>query len=208
MTTKTERKPVENGAVNRIAKVAAGVTKIDVTIRGLPPGVMFQGKGLMEADAERGPGKPRPPEEEARLRAHWTGSGKNRQLCVPAVMLYNCLCKAAGHFKFKGTTKYSSIVASTVAFETDMIPLGTDEFQTHVEYCRIPPKTGAMVKIGRPLIPEWSASFVIIADAEMYDPNVLQDILKHAGKMIGIGAGRPELKRPYGKFSVESFEIR
>lgn len=200
-------KTAESTTNIRVSKSPPGVKRVRVRIKGIAPGVMFQGKGLMEQDGGK-PGKPRPPEEEARLRAHWTGSGKGKQLCVPAVMLYNCFCKAAGFFKFKGNMKMSTIVASTVAFEVDEIPLGTDQFETHVEYVRIPPKTGAMVKVGRPLLREWSAEFYLIVDDEMYDAAKLEEIIRHAGKMIGIGAGRPELKRPYGKFIVDDFQIQ
>lgn len=197
----------DNGAGSSKASVpvvAGDLTRIRVKLEGLPPGLMFQGKGAMTSG---GPSKPKPPQEEAELRAHWMGRGSDRQLCIPSVMLYLAICEAGKHFKFKGKTTMQGLLGATVAFEQDKIPLGTSEFKTHVEYVRIPPKTGGMVEVGRPLLPEWKCEFIMIVDAEMYDVSRLEQVLTHAGKLVGIGAGRPQLKRPYGKFRVTEFTI-
>jgi hypothetical protein len=205
------------------------LTKVHVALEGLPPGVIFQGKGLMEleknghakADADDGEekgkkkppktkkGKYLPPEEEAKHRAHWMGRGKTRQLCIPSRMLYLSFCQGALDFKQANDKKknMSALVASTVAFEQDKIPLGTSKFETLEEYVRIPPRTGAMVLIGRPLLPKWKVSFDLLVDDEMWDAAMLEEIIAHAGKVVGIGAWRPRLKGPYGKFVVGEFKI-
>src|SRR3990167_2488157 len=95
----------ENGKASRLPPVkVSGIKRVSVTIRSLLPGIIFQGKGVMEADGD-GPakaGKHRTPEEEAKLRAHWMGKGENKELCIPWIMLYQSICKAAASFKFRG----------------------------------------------------------------------------------------------------------
>lgn len=189
--------------------VASTLVQIKVSIEGMPPGVMFQGKGLMLLDETNGkPKKPRPPEEEAKLRAHWTKVGGKNQLAIPAVMLYKSICKAARGIKAGGKKSMEYFLAPTLSFELDFIPLGTDKFEAFVDFCRIPPRTGAMVQIGRPLLRKWACDFVINADCERYQPQQIEAVIVEAGKFVGIGANRPELKGPYGRFTVEKFEIQ
>ena len=193
--------------------VVAQLTKVKVVIEGIAPGVMFQGKGVMEADANGKKPKKRSQEEEARLRAHWMGRGKNKQLCIPWVMFQKSFCQAANAFDWvmpdgkKQKVKLGYIIGSTLTCEVDFISLGTDQFETWVEWVRIPPKTGAMVQIGRPLIRKWKVEMILVIDDEMWNVAILEEIIAHAGKVVGIGAQRPGLKGPYGKFVVLSFEV-
>ena len=186
---------------------AGDISKIKVSIRGLSP-LIFQGKGLMTEDAKSNSKKKkaREPAEEAKLRAHWVGTGKDRSLCIPWVMLYKSICTAAGSFKYRGNKTMSTIVAATITCEDDRISLGTDKYEVYEEFVRVPPRTGAMVNIGRPKLREWKASFVLMVDDEMYSAEGLKDIIAHAGKLVGIGAWRPELKGPHGRFEVVEFE--
>ncbi len=193
----------------RAPKPFTGVKRVLVKLKSISP-LIFQGKGVMDADAgdDGKKKKKRTPEEEAEMRAHWTGKGEKRSLCVPWVMLYQSICAAAGSFKFRGQKTMTSVVAATVSCEVDSISLDTAEYDVFEEYVRIPPRTGVMVKIGRPRIREWEASFVMLVDDEMYPVDVLRGIIAHAGKLIGIGAWRPQLKGPHGRFTVESFELQ
>lgn len=185
--------------------VVSTLVKAYVSVEGLPPGVLFQGKGLMDMPQT---GKPRPPEEEARLRAHWTIVGKQKQLGIPWVMFYRSICKAGARFKTKGKRTFESVLAPTMSCEQECIPLGMDKFETFVEWVKIPPRTGAMVKIGRALLREWACSLAITLDCENYDPEMLRQVIEEAGKNVGIGAWRPQLKGPYGRFRVTEFSIR
>jgi len=188
--------------------VATSVVKVSVEITGIPPGIMFQGKGIMELDATNGkPGKPRPPEEEAKLRAHWVTVKGKKQMALPWVMLYRSICKAGGSFKDKGKRTFQSVLAPTLACETDLIPLGTSDFETYTDWVRIPPIKGPMVKIGRPVLREWKCTIPILADCDTYNPQVLEKIIAEAGKNVGVGAWRPQLKGPWGRFAVSDFKI-
>lgn len=207
MAVATKNRISQNGSASA---VQSSVKRIAVTIRGLPPGIVFQSKGVMAADeGESGKKKKhRPAEEEARLRAHWVKVDGENQLCIPWVMLYQSICAAAGSFKFRGQKTMATIVAATISCESDKIPLGTAKFDVLEEYVKIPPKTGSMVLIGRPKLPKWEASFILVADDEMYQAENLREIIAHAGKLIGIGAWRPQLKGPHGRFEVVSFDIQ
>lgn len=201
-------KHAENSAPARAT--AGGLRRVRVKIRGMPPGLIFQGKGVMEADEADGKKKKkRTPAEEADLRAHWTGSGRDRQLCLMSNMVYLAICKAGGDFKFRDRKKMSSVLPSTISVEDDRIPLGTAEYEVYEEWVRIPPKTGAMVKIGRPLLKTWEATFTLIVDDEFYpvDDGNFEAIIRHAGKVVGVGAWRAELRGPYGRFTVEEFAV-
>lgn len=206
MKTATANRTLPNDD-GTVSKVANTLKRVRVKICGKEPGIIFQGKGLMEEDA--GSAKPprRTPDEEAKLRAHWMGTGRNRTLCIPWVMLYNSFCSAAGSFKYRGSKKMTAVVSATISCETDNITLGTDQYEVFAEYVRIPPRTGALVKIGRPRVREWSAEFVLVVDDELYDVNNLLPIMQHAGNLIGIGAWRPEKRGPYGRFTVAEFQV-
>lgn len=184
------------------------LVRIVIDIEGIPPGIIFQGKGLMKADETEGKRvAPRSPQEEAELRAHWMTLKGKKVMCIPWVMIYNSICKAGADFKAKGRKTMQSLLAPTISCEVEKISLGTDQFETFVEYCKIPPRTGAMVEIGRPKLSNWSCTVPMLADCEAYNPHQLEAIVKHAGKNVGIGAWRPQLKGPYGRFKVTRFEV-
>ncbi len=184
-----------------------------VTISGKPPGLIQQGKGRMAKEAEDkagGKGSKKSAgmthEAEAELLAHWTTVKGKKQLALPWVALYKAISKAASDFKYKGQKTMGTLIAATISCDLDMIPLGTSDYEVYVEWVRIPPRTGAMVQIGRPRLREWTATFTLIVDAEMYaNVGVLREVIEHAGKLVGIGAWRPELKGPYGRFTVDEF---
>jgi hypothetical protein len=201
--------------------------KIRIRIVGLKPGLLFQSKGIMFADlkATTKSVKHRPPEEEAYLRCHWISKSMldegdladGRQhhevngdiACIPWVVIYMALCEAGKAFKSKGRKSFSEIMAATVSCkkpECQKIPIQAGPYEVFEEFCRIPPRTGAMVMIGRPHFKEWAAEFTVMVDDEGYEANIVYDILKHAGKVIGLGAWRPMLKGPYGRFVVDKFE--
>lgn len=200
---------------NRVSHLLNGSTAnlvvADVSVTGIPPGLMFQSKGVTEEDERNGkPAKPRPPEVEAALRAHWTIVDGRKELSIPWVMFYLCFCKAAGKFKApgRGRKTFEHILAPTLSCELEQIPLGISKFETFVDWVRIPPRTGGMVKIGRPLIKEWSCTIPVTVDCSEYDPEMLKKIVPEGGKYIGIGAFSPRLKGPYGRFVMTDFKIR
>lgn len=193
---------------------AIELTTVKVKVKGLTP-VIFQGKGLMKLEASGNGAKKAnkkylPPEEEAVHRAHWIGKGKSRQLAIPSVMFYRSLCQAAGDFKDprKKARALTYLFGSTISIEEDMVPLGTADFETYVDWVKIPPRTGAMVEIGRPKLPKWACAFTLLVDDEAFKIGLVHEVLTHAGRNVGIGANRPGLKGSNGKYAVTAFDVQ
>lgn len=191
---------------------AIKIAKANVTLQGLPPGLLMNSKRLMELDRGKSGAKKgahRSPEEEAELHCHWTTVKGKKMLAFPWAGLYRSICSAASQFKWQGKKMMTELVAATISCEQDFISIGTDKYEVYPEWVRIPPRTGSMVKVGRPRIREWEMSFTLLVDDELYGKGagMLEDIIQHAGKMVGIGPWRPSLKGPYGKFVVSKFEV-
>jgi len=190
-----------------MSSVAMSLAEVVMSVQGLPPGLMFQSKGAMANGSNQSgmDGKHLPPEQEAELRAHWTGKGAKRELAIPSVMFYRSFCQAGMDFKNpkKKRSNMSFLLGATLSFQETMIPLGIKTFETYVDWVRIPPgPKGAMVQIGRPRIPEWSCELKLWVDDELWNAADLEQIARHAGKQIGIGANSPRLKGPHGKFVI------
>lgn len=199
------------------------IVTVSVGIEGLPPGMYQGGKGLMEEDEKCVTRPARTPAEEAKLRAHWcrTGRQKNPSTpCIPWVCLFNSLVAAGNNYKIagQGQKRWSGLLAATVSCPDDNIPLlampdrsgSFAEYVVKEDWVRIPPKTGAMVKVGRPHFPAWCAEFGLNIDASTYNKTgveMVAVILANAGKMVGLGPWRPQLKGPHGKFRVTKFDI-
>ena len=199
------------------------LAKVRITLEGLPPGLLFGGKGLMQhqANGDTKDTKHMAPEDEAPYRAHWMDKSgrealwspkrvKELKLCIPAVMLLRSICQGAVDFKDPLNKKKSFAyrVGSTVAFEEDCLPLQADGYDVSAQWVKIPPRTGAMVQIGRPLVRVWKAVGTLLVDDEQYRVGTLEEIIRHAGKNVGIGADRPGLRGPHGKYVLTAFELQ
>jgi len=190
-----------------MAQTNTSVKRIRVTINGMPPGLLMNSKNQMVPEEERGKAtKQASAEEKATLAAHWTGTGKKKELALPWEALYKAVVAASAKFRFKGQERMTKMVAATIACETDMIPLGTADFRVDSRWGRVPPKTGGMVMIHRAHLAEWQATFTLIVDDEFYPAEKLQEIFRVAGKLVGILANRPANQGPYGKFTLEGWE--
>ena len=182
---------------------------VTVTIQGMPPGLLMNSKRLMEADGGEGKKPKRTPEQEAELHCHWMPGKGKKHLALPWASLYKCICAAASEFKAKGrgTKRMTNLVAASISCDQDFISIGTSDYEVYQEWVRIPPRTGAMVKIARPRIRAWEATFTMMVDDEKYDVNMLREIIEEAGKTVGLGPWRPSLKGPYGKFVITAFKV-
>ena len=190
--------------------VVSNLIKVELRIEGIAPGIIFQSKGIMEADEGKSKKPKRTKDEEARLHGHWMKSKGKKVMCIPWIMFHRSFTQAGTTFAYPGNKKknMSQFIGPTLSCEVDKLSLGTDKFEIYDEYVRIPPKTGAMVRIARPLLREWSVTIPMVVDAEDYEVEILEAVIKYAGRLVGIGANRPGLKGPYGKFSCTSFKVR
>jgi hypothetical protein len=72
----------------------------------------------------------------------------------------------------------------------------------HEEFCRVPPKTGAMVKKFWVTFPEWDLSFTANIIDDRFPISALENSIKEAGLYYGLLDGRPD----FGKFVLDSIK--
>jgi hypothetical protein len=177
--------------------------KIKVTIEGTTPllfnrfrDTAIEGKSkkrtgaLMESDVED--------------KLYQDEEGKT---LLPAVYLKNCLTEASKSFKIvgKGKSTYSKLVASTVDIEPFMIELAAPKYSVF-RISAVNPMTRGRMMTERPKFEKWKASFEIILNDEAIPSSVINEILSHAGKYVGVGDWRPQTKGMFGKFLINKFE--
>lgn len=177
--------------------------KIEVTIEGTTPILFnrFRDKAI-EGKSKKRTGAMAELEIEDKLY-----KDENGKTILPAVYLKNCLVEASKQFKIvgKGKSTYSKLVAST----TDINPFYIDFKSGKYEVFRISavnPMTKGRMMTERPKYNKWSASFEILLNDEAVPVSVINEILEHSGKYVGIGDWRPEKKGMFGKFMVTSFK--
>lgn len=134
---------------------------------------------------------------------------EDKKVCLPAVYLKNCITEASKQFKIigKGKSTYSKIVASTVDIEPFMIELKSGKYEIF-RISAVNPMTRGRMMTERPKFNKWSAEFEIIVNDPAVPVNVINEILEHAGKYVGIGDWRPEKKGMFGKFMITSFKLQ
>jgi hypothetical protein len=195
----------------------APCSRIEFVIRFSLPGYLQNSQRLrvqMEKESSQGLKVVRTPAEEAPWRTHWIDEAKGLA-GIPSEQLYSAFVQAGSNFNVKGQgqKRMSDIVASTVSFEEDMIPLLNDDgspaqYEVFEKFARIPPKKGPMVLIGRPLFKNCIARFVMRVDHIGWGSmNQVSIIFGTGGRLIGIGAYRVANKGPFGKWEIESAKV-
>jgi len=126
---------------------------------------------------------------------------------LPSVYIKNCIVEAGKQFKIigKGKSTYSKIVASTVDISPFMIEMDVKDFDIF-RISAVNPMTKGRMMTERPKYDKWKASFQIILNDPAVPISVMNEILDHAGKYVGIGDWRPEKKGMFGKFMVIEFK--
>ena len=177
--------------------------KIRVTIEGTTPilfnrfrDVAIEGKSKKRTGAMA--------ESDIEDKLYQDDNGKTQ---IPSVYLKNCITEASKQFKIvgKGKSTYSKLVASTVDIEPFMIDLKAGKYEIF-RISAVNPMTGGRMMVERPRYTKWGASFEIIINDPAVPVSVVQEILEHAGKYVGIGDWRPQKKGMHGKFAISEFK--
>jgi len=128
---------------------------------------------------------------------------------LPSVYLKNCLTEASKQFKIvgKGKSTYSKIVGSTVDIEPFMIDFISDKYEVF-RISAVNPSTKGRMMTERPQFKKWSAEFEVVLNDSAVPIEVINEILEHAGKYVGIGDWRPQKKGMFGKFMIASFKTK
>lgn len=130
------------------------------------------------------------------------------KICLPAVYLKNCITEASKQFKIvgKGKSTYSKLVASTVDIEPFMIDLKAGKYEVF-RISAVNPMTKGRMMTERPKFDKWSVEFEIVLNDPAVPMSVINEILEHSGKYVGIGDWRPQKKGMFGKFMITSFKV-
>jgi hypothetical protein len=178
--------------------------KIQVTIEGTTPllfnrfrDVAIEGKSKKRTGAMA--------ESDIEDKLYLDEEGKTM---LPAVYLKNCIVEASKQFKIvgKGKSTYSKLVASTVEIEPFYIDLNASKYEIF-RISAVNPMTRGRMMTERPKFNKWSASFELILNDESVPISVINEILEHSGKYVGIGDWRPQTKGMFGKFMITSFKV-
>jgi hypothetical protein len=177
--------------------------KISVTIDGVTPilfnrfrDVVIEGKSKKRTGAMV--------ETDVEDKLYLNDEGKAQ---LPSVYIKNCIVEASKQFKIvgKGKATYSKLVASTVDIEPFYIDLNSGKYEIF-RISAVNPMTKGRMMTERPRFNKWAASFDILLNDEAVPISVINEILEHAGKYVGIGDWRPEKKGMHGKFLISKFK--
>jgi len=178
--------------------------KIDVEIRGLTPLLMNRLNPESLKSKSRRRTDQYDIEGEAAKSAYMAEIDGKRQLYIPNYCVYSMLIGTAKQYRIRRTS-LASLLAGTIRIEPEKIPLGTDKYEIDVRPVVIQRQR---VLKARAKLPEWSARFQIVYDANHLPAGIeatLKEVLEDAGVRMGLLDYRPQHKGWFGTFSVESF---
>ena len=89
---------------------------------------------------------------------------------------------------------------------TTQVPLGTKDFEVDSRSV-VSPATGGRIMAHRPRLDEWSLSFTLEVDEDMFSAEFVRLVVDDAGRKIGLGDFRPDRKGPFGKFVVTGWKV-
>jgi len=181
--------------------------KILIRIEGITPllcsNYVPEEDGKKAGKTNRFTGERGTPLEQAEKRLY---RGVDGSLIIPSENMFACIT-GGGKFhkanKRNVTTQSSSILYGCAEIEEIAIGLEHEQpWKVFSKPGRIPPKTGARVLIHRPMFDDWALEFNLIIDEEIIGSQFMREIVDDAGKRIGLGDWRPDLRGRYGKFVV------
>lgn len=181
------------------------ITTFQVQVTGITPLIInrFHEEAAEDASSSfRASRKERPgPQDDAASRLYSNDSGP----FLPAENIRQSIIEAAKRFKL-GRRAATTDVAAAVFISPFELPL---EGAWHVDSRAVViPATGGRILRHRPMFDEWSVSFKLQIDTDTgIDEKLIKEVLSSSGKLVGIGDFRPARKGPYGRFSIESWEL-
>ena len=179
-------------------------------IQGKEPGILFNNPAMMAAESDKmSKGKKTyDPDEEAEMRTYKNDEG---YLCVPSTQIRASILEASKVFKV-GRSSAKTILNHLIIEPFDLIELKSDKGKPITDYeldqRRVQVQRAGIIRT-RPLVPEWTVEFTIIADDEIMNAtwgdqalDSLIKIVSDAGKKQGIGDYRPQKGGNFGRFEI------
>jgi hypothetical protein len=135
---------------------------------------------------------------------------------IPPMALKNCLASIAAYRSEKipgrGQSKFTKhFVAGVLVPEPMPLGIKADTVQSQRVFVPSDGKRGGGTRVWRmfPVIPEWSTTATIVLLDDLLEAHVkkVEEYLRSAGQLVGLGWFRPERNGYYGRFEVTKFDI-
>lgn len=183
---------------------------IEVTIEGQTPLLMnrFTDEAAAELEGGHRPTKKKrlTPRQEAEKSAYMDDK---KNLFFPGGNILSCLIEAGKFFKIgknKVTTTSGTLLTGGLTLNELVCPLGTKQFEVDSRRVVNPSTRGAVLR-HRARVDDWKLSFTLDIDEEIFDVDLIRNIVDAAGKRVGLGDYRPTKKGTFGKFRVVSWTV-
>jgi hypothetical protein len=158
--------------------------------------------------SSRGGGRQQIPtaEEEAAASCYWVDGDKS-SLALPGIAFHRCVLRASSKYRLRKTT-FSSLFCSSVHIEPELISLNTSHYEINTMSAVVQRQR---ILRSRAEVRNWTAELVMHFDEEWLPVDAMEisglQIIKDAGKLVGLLDYRPEKKGPYGTFSLVDYEL-
>lgn len=176
---------------------------IQVEITGVSPLLMNNPKQMLVQKSMRLKSKKYDVETEAEETAYRKKSG---ELYIPKNCVFAMLIQASKAYKIKNQS-LSNVLAGTIHIFPEEIGLGTKKFEINTQRAVI---QGKGVIRSRAMLSQWKASFEIEFDEEWLPnaPELLEEVVRGAGKRVGLLDYRPQKKGWYGTFNLTKWQVK
>ena len=154
------------------------------------------------------------PDYEARTwRDRLHADPKTEEVFIPPMAFKNCLAEAAKFLSIKipgkGNATYTKhFEAGTMV--TEGLPIGIKKNEVDGEWFFVPSdgKRGGDKRVNKcfPVIHQWGGKVEFLVFDDTVTEKVFEDVLRDAGRFIGLGRFRPRNNGFYGRFDVVDIE--
>jgi hypothetical protein len=179
--------------------------EIKATIEGLTPLLMHNIAGMQQTSGGTKKSIPTP-ENEALAGCYWTDD-EHSSLAIPARCLHASFLKTAPKYRIPKSS-LTSLVSSAMHVGPEMIPLQKKDYEVDVQSVVV---QKARIFRARAKVFPWSATFTLFFDEEWIGLDVMQitipQLIKTAGKLVGVLDYRPDKKGQFGTFRLVRYEL-
>lgn len=126
-------------------------------------------------------------------------------LCIPGEYLRQSILYAAKYKQDPRSPRKSAmdLFKAGVVSLTNLAPLGTQEWD-YLDTRRVTVQRAGINRTRPAMRAGWAADFTLqVLTPEYIGPDLLQDVIETAGRLIGIGDFRPT----FGRFATSHFEV-
>jgi hypothetical protein len=174
--------------------------KVEVSIKGLPPGIMMHRFPLEPIEGLEKKSK----EEQAEYSAY--RNVETHELYIPGPAVQQALVAAATYSKGKGRGSLQKVVAASVFVLDGTLTLGTKKYEIDSRAVVVP-ATGGRVVRHRPVILSWATKFELMYDEKLLSEVQIRKVVEEAGSLCGLLDYRPNCKGPFGRYMVTSWKL-